>query len=128
MVAEGAPPSSEVGIVLTDDAEIRQLNQTYRNRDQATNVLSFAMEEGGRPPGSPPFSPLLGDVVLAYETLIREATDRAIPLKQHLTHLVIHGILHLLGHDHERSPEDAERQEARESAILAGMGMENPYG
>ena len=114
-----------VGIVLTDDAEQRTLNRTWRGKDAPTNVLSFATADGEttRPPGAPV---LLGDVVLAYETVAREAVEQSKPLADHLRHLVVHGVLHLLGFDHETDTE-AAIMEAREIAILAGLGVPDPY-
>jgi probable rRNA maturation factor len=119
------PKKWEMGIRLTDDAEITHLNRHYRNRDQSTNVLSFAMHEGEQTPHPP--GRLLGDLVLAYETVNQEAMERSIPLEQHLAHLVVHGVLHLLGYDHARSPAAARKQEKREITIMARLGMKNPY-
>lgn len=109
-----------VTIVLADDAEVRTLNHQYRNKNKPTNVLSFPdgeMEEGVRQ---------LGDIILAFETVVAETKTQKKPLKHHLTHLVIHGVLHLLGHDHEVEAE-AERMEAIEIAVLKRMGIANPY-
>ncbi|MBF0183987.1 MAG: rRNA maturation RNase YbeY [Magnetococcales bacterium] len=116
----------EVSILLSDDSHIQQLNRHYRQQDKATNVLSFALQEGEQP-ASKANKRLLGDIVLAYQTVAKEAEERAIPLTQHTVHLVVHGLLHLLGYDHERSPAEAERQERQEIAILAQLGVANPY-
>jgi probable rRNA maturation factor len=114
-----------VGIVLTDDSEQRALNRTWRGKDSSTNVLSFAMIGPDEPP--PPGAPvLLGDVVLAFETVAREAGGQKKPLSDHLAHLVVHGVLHLLGFDHEADAE-AAIMEARETAILRGLGVPSPY-
>ncbi|MBF0400356.1 MAG: rRNA maturation RNase YbeY [Magnetococcales bacterium] len=117
----------EVGILLTEDAVVRDLNRRYRQRDQATNVLSFAMEDGQEKPKKIKKHRLLGDVVLAYETVDREAKAYHISLEHHASHLVVHGVLHLLGYDHERSPAEARRQESKEIAILARLGIKDPY-
>ncbi len=111
-----------LGLVLTDDAEQRGLNRTYRRRDAATNVLSFAIADPA-PPGSPV---LLGDVVLAFATIEREAAEQQKSLADHLQHLVVHGVLHLLGFDHQ-SPGEAEAMEAREIEILETLGVPDPY-
>jgi probable rRNA maturation factor len=111
-----------VGVILTDDAEQRRLNREYRGKDAPTNVLSFPI--GDAAPGGG--TVLLGDVVLAFETVAREATEQKKPLADHLRHLVVHGVLHLLGFDHETDAE-AEVMEAREAAILAGLGVPDPY-
>ncbi|MGE0258453.1 MAG: rRNA maturation RNase YbeY [Alphaproteobacteria bacterium] len=125
-----APPATGgpalVGIVLTDDAEQRALNRAYRGTDAPTNVLSFAL--GTADPPAPPGAPvLLGDVVLALETVAREAAEQRKPLPDHLAHLVVHGVLHLLGFDHEIDAEAAV-MEARETDILARLGVAAPYG
>lgn len=113
-----------VGIVLTDDAEQRALNRTYRGRDEPTNILSFALDDGTAVPAGEPL--LLGDIVLAFETVAREAAEQHKPLPDHLRHLVVHGVLHLLGFDHE---DDAEAQlmEACEIEILTRLGVPDPY-
>jgi probable rRNA maturation factor len=114
----------EVTLVLTDDDEMRELNRTWRGKDSSTNVLSFpAGEPVGEAHGEP--SPL-GDIVLAAETVIEEAKLKGIPAADHAAHLVVHGMLHLLGFDHERDA-DAERMEALETKVLAGLGIADPY-
>jgi probable rRNA maturation factor len=107
---------AQVSLALADDAAVRVLNRDYRGKDGPTNVLSF--ESGERP--------FLGDVVLALETVLAEAERQGKPPADHLAHLVVHGVLHLLGHDHERARE-ARRMEALEIAVLAGLGVPNPY-
>jgi probable rRNA maturation factor len=111
-----------LGLILTDDAEQRGLNRTYRGRDAPTNVLSFAIGDPA-PVGS---AVLLGDVVLAFATVEREAAEQHKPLAEHLRHLVVHGVLHLLGFDHQSAAE-AEVMEAREVEILANLGVPDPY-
>jgi probable rRNA maturation factor len=112
----------EASVVLADDALVRDLNRTYRQQDRATNVLSFANDGPGRVIGPR----LLGDVILARETVLREARDQGKTVGAHMSHLVVHGLLHLLGFDHDAAPR-AERMEALEVAILAGLGIANPY-
>ena len=113
-----------VDVTLADDAEQRHLNHTYRGNDMATNVLAFPQ---GMPDSSQSDAPvLLGDVVLAFETVRREAAEQQKPLTNHLRHLIVHGVLHLLGLDHEEAAE-AAAMEAREIKILAGLGVPDPY-
>lgn len=114
---------SELAIVLTDDAAVRKLNRRWRGSDKATNVLSFPAH-GLVPPGSGPRP--LGDVVIAYETMAREAQEQGLPLTHHLTHLAVHGFLHLLGYDHELDTE-AETMEQLERDILARLDVPDPY-
>ena len=125
-LADRLPGQIEVSIRLTDDAEMRGLNRTYRGQDKPTNVLSFEGDDmasaGG--PGEPW---LLGDVVLAFETVAGEASMEGRPLEAHLAHLVVHGVLHLLGHDHEDEAE-ASTMEALESRIVLGLGFADPHG
>jgi probable rRNA maturation factor len=117
----------EISFLLSDDATVQDLNKRYRDQDKATNVLSFAAldatEEEFRPPEEPL---LLGDVIFALETIQREASAQGKALSDHLSHLTIHGVLHLLGYDHI-SDEDAVEMESLETEILKGLGIENPY-
>lgn len=115
----------EAVIALACDAEVRRLNLAFRAKDTATNVLSFPAD--GAVPLPPGLPVPLGDVVLAAETLLREATDLGIPPRDHLAHLVVHGVLHLLGHDHDDEG-DAVRMEALETAVLARLDIADPYG
>lgn len=119
------PKLYELSLVLTDDAEIRVLNRMWRGQDKPTNVLSFPGDMDVLTDDAPL---LLGDVVVAYETAVREVeTDHAAAsLSDHLSHLIVHGVLHLLGYDHERDDE-AEAMEQLEIELLAGLGVPNPY-
>ena len=110
-------------VVLADDAVVRDLNARFRHQDKATNVLSFPV--GGAVGGGD--APVhLGDVILAFETVEREAQADALTLDQHLVHLVVHGVLHLVGHDHVGEA-DAALMEGAETAILATLGIADPY-
>jgi probable rRNA maturation factor len=113
---------AELSILLSDDGEIQALNRDYRGKDQPTNVLSFPAGDVGTE-GRPR---LLGDVVLALETLKREAATQSKPLANHMSHLTVHGVLHLLGHDHETETQ-ATAMEALETEILRGLGITDPY-
>lgn len=124
-----ADPKAEVSIVLADDDFVRALNRDYRGRDESTNVLSFPASEPDdeRAPPPPPGAPrLLGDIVVAYQTTIGEAAGQGKTLGDHLCHLVVHGMLHLLGFDHQM-PAPAEAMERLEIEILAGLDIANPY-
>ena len=110
-------------IQLTDDASIAALNAQFRNKDAATNVLSFPAGPTATEPGAPRY---LGDIAIARETVEREARDLNIPVTHHLQHLMIHGLLHLAGHDHLAGAE-AEIMEAIETRLLAGLGVPDPY-
>ena len=105
-----------VNIALMDDGQMRVLNHQFRGKDKPTNVLSFPCDDDGE----------LGDIALALETIAREAVEQSKPFHDHLVHLVVHGVLHLLGMDHEEKTE-AEAMEAEEISILARKGIENPY-
>ncbi len=107
--------AGELSVVLADDAAIRQMNHSYRGKNKATNVLSFAGE-----------GKHLGDIVLALETIEREAKEQHKSVKAHATHLIVHGCLHLLGFDHEEEGE-AGRMEKREIKIMEKLGFSNPY-
>ena len=111
----------EAAIVLSEDAELHALNRRWRGKDKPTNVLSFPSGAAG-----PEGRLLLGDVVLAFQTLAREADEAGKPLCDHLSHLVVHGVLHLMGYDHRR-PAEARRMEALEVKVLAGLGIPDPY-
>jgi probable rRNA maturation factor len=118
-----ARPAGEVSVVLGDNRLSRRLNRTWRGKDKPTNVLSFPATDSVTPKAAPL---LLGDVVIAGGVVAAEATAQGKRLSAHLTHLVVHGVLHLLGHDHERDA-DARRMEALEVRILRGLGVRNPY-
>ena len=115
-------PGAELSLLLTDDKRIRFVNRDWRGFDKATNVLSFP----AAPPERIAQSPLLGDIVIAYETVLREAEAESKSVTDHLRHLAIHGLLHLLGEDHETEAE-ARRMEALEVAALARLGVADPY-
>lgn len=124
------PELHEVGLLAADDARIAALNGEFRGKAAPTNVLSwpaFAGPVPEEPPGLPGEGPLfIGDVALGYETCAREAEEAGIPLAQHAAHLVVHAVLHLLGHDHAEDGE-ADAMEALEAKALASMGVANPY-
>lgn len=119
--------SVELNVKLTNDAEIRQLNHQFRGKDKPTNVLSFpAMDEAGIHVLPEGFPVILGDIALALETIEREAVAQSKLFEHHVSHLVVHGILHLLGYDHETDSE-AEEMEALEVDILKKLSISNPY-
>jgi len=115
--------NAEVSIVLGDDALLRGLNRDWRAIDAPTNVLAFPCD-GPRPSGAEPA--LLGDVVISLQTTAAEARRDGLPLADHLAHLVAHGVLHLLGYDHQTDAE-ADEMEALEASALAGLDIANPY-
>lgn len=112
----------EVSVVLTDDEAIRQLNRDWRRIDKPTNVLSFPAATPAH--GAP--EPLLGDIVIAYETVARESAEEHKPFLHHLAHLAVHGFLHLMGYDHQTDSQ-AAAMEGLERDILADLGIADPY-
>ena len=137
-LAQSAPelanPRLSASLLFADDTQVRDLNREWRGKDQPTNVLSFPMIEREEllalgwvgDENAPP--ELLGDIALALETCTREAADKGISLEHHTAHLIIHGLLHLAGYDHETSPEHARAMERLEINALAQMGIADPYG
>ncbi len=113
---------AEVSVLLCDDETISNLNARWRGQHKPTNVLSFPAAARG----AAPVEILLGDIVIAYETLAREAEEQGKTMSDHLSHLLVHGFLHLLGHDHHIDHE-AERMERMERDILAQIGVSDPY-
>jgi probable rRNA maturation factor len=114
-----AVPRGEVAVVLANDSAVRELNRKWRRIDAPTNVLSFPSKPAGA-------GPLFGDIVIAYETILREAEEDRKPFDHHLAHLAVHGFLHLLGHDHA-SDAEAEAMEQLEAMILADLDVPDPY-
>ncbi|MFB9150700.1 rRNA maturation RNase YbeY [Roseovarius ramblicola] len=127
------PELWEISLLACDDSRIMALNADFRGKPAATNVLSWPAEDlapeapGARPvPPEPGVEPFLGDIAIAWETCAREAAGAGRPLADHVTHLVVHAVLHLLGYDHIRDP-DATLMEATEIAILGKLGVPDPY-
>ncbi len=117
---------AELSVVLADDALVHRLNREYRGKDRPTNVLSFALTEAEDPEPGDEAPILLGDVILAWETVAREAAEQQKTPSDHMTHLVVHGVLHLLGYDHE-SDDEAEEMEQLEVQVLESLGIADPY-
>jgi probable rRNA maturation factor len=113
--------NSEVSLLFTSDEQVRKLNSQWRQQDKPTNVLSFAAQDGGGPK-----TLVLGDIVLACETIASEAAEQGKHRDDHLTHLIVHGFLHLLGFDHQNEVEAVE-MEALETDILGDLGIADPY-
>ena len=123
-------PRLLASVLFTDDARVHDLNREWRGKDKPTNVLSFPMLERVDlvhldPDDGPP--EMLGDIALSHETCAREATEKGIPLTDHAAHLIVHGLLHLAGYDHEISDADADAMEEMEAKALALLGIANPY-
>ena len=115
-MANYASPEAELSIVLADNEFVQGLNKQWRGKDKPTNVLSFPQDEPG----------LLGDIILAYETVLAESELQNKDFADHTAHLLVHGLLHLLGHDHEEDHE-AETMETLEISILQALNIKNPY-
>jgi probable rRNA maturation factor len=111
-------PGGEVAVLLTDDIEMQRLNALWRGRDYPTDVLSFAASEAQ--------APHIGDLALGHGVCARDADKTGKPLADHLSHLIVHGVLHLAGHDHETG-EEADAMETLEVRALASLGLSNPY-
>jgi probable rRNA maturation factor len=123
-IADADVGEAELAVMLTDDAGIRTLNSNWRGIDKPTNVLSFpALQPSGGADDAPR---MLGDIAIAYQTTRREADDEHKPFDHHLSHLAVHGFLHLIGFDHENDA-DAETMEALEREVLAQLGIPDPY-
>jgi probable rRNA maturation factor len=124
LAAEQQVGAIEISILVTDDTELRALNRDYRGIDSPTDVLSFAAEEGQagfvRPPDAPRY---LGDLALSYERALHQAAEYGHTPARELAFLTVHGVLHLLGYDHERGPEDEAAMRAREEAIMQALGL-----
>ena len=119
------PGAARITVRIVDEDEGRELNRDYRGKDYATNVLTFAYDEGEDMP-LPDGLPLMGDLVLCRQVVEREAAEQCKALDAHYAHLSVHGMLHLQGFDHEDDA-DAEAMEAREREVLAGLGYPDPY-
>ncbi|WP_454623601.1 rRNA maturation RNase YbeY [Bradyrhizobium cenepequi] len=125
-IAETDVAEAELAVMLTDDSGIRTLNSNWRGIDKPTNVLSFpaVQPQGAQGPDDAPR--MLGDIAIAYETTRKEADEEQKPFDHHLSHLAVHGFLHLIGYDHEND-DDAEQMEKLEREILAQLGIPDPY-
>ena len=127
---EASPLTVELSVKFAGDAEVQALNSAYRKRDKPTNVLSFPMLESGLLSAlatADEGEVLIGDVVLAHGLCSAEAAERGIAEQDHASHLVVHGVLHLLGYDHEQGEEDADMMERAEREALASIGIRDPY-
>jgi probable rRNA maturation factor len=125
-IADADTDDAELAVMLTDDDGIRTLNQNWRGIDKATNVLSFPALQPTGPVGPDDAPRMLGDIAIAYQTTRREADEEQKPFDHHLSHLAVHGFLHLIGYDHEEDGE-AEAMESLERTILAQLGIPDPY-
>lgn len=122
----GQPTDGEVGVRVVDGDEMSELNRSYRGKHRPTNVLAFPAALGDLPGLPAEDARYLGDLVICAPVVLREAAEQGKPIGSHWAHLLVHGLLHLLGHDHE-SEVEAERMEALEIRALDRCGIENPY-
>lgn len=124
------PDMYEIAILACDDARIRMLNADFREKDKATNVLSWPSQDRAAPDdGDSPFPPEdceLGDIAISYDTCLKESGETGRAFSHHVTHLIVHGVLHLLGYDHNRD-RDATLMEGLEVSILGKLGIDDPY-
>jgi probable rRNA maturation factor len=125
-MVEADVDDAELAVMLTDDAGIRTLNSNWRGIDKPTNVLSFPALQPSGPRGPDDAPRMLGDIAIAYQITRKEADEEQKPFDHHLSHLAVHGFLHLIGYDHEKD-DDAEAMEALETEILAQLGIPDPY-
>jgi probable rRNA maturation factor len=125
-IADADHGEAELAVMLTDDEGIRTLNNNWRGIDKPTNVLSFPALQPAGPRGPDDAPRMLGDIAIAYQTTRKEADDEQKPFEHHLSHLAVHGYLHLIGYDHENDA-DAEIMEGLETEILAQLGIPDPY-
>lgn len=125
-IADADTGEAELAVMLTDDSGIQTLNQNWRGIDKPTNVLSFPALQPTGPVGPDDAPRMLGDIAIAYQTTRREADEEHKPFDHHLSHLAVHGFLHLIGYDHENDGE-AEAMEGLEREILAQLGIPDPY-
>jgi probable rRNA maturation factor len=127
LTAEDVAPEVEVEVVLADEATVRDLNRLYRGRDEPTDVLSFATHEGEAFVESPDAPPSLGEVIICLPVAEASVAGPNRSVEGGISHLLVHGLLHLLGYDHEESDEESMRMQAREDAILSGLGYAGQY-
>jgi probable rRNA maturation factor len=124
---EGVAPEVEVEVVLADAATVRELNRLYRGRDEETDVLSFAASEGAAFPDAPGVAPSLGEVVIGVSVAELRAKEVGLPVAAELAHLLTHGLLHILGYDHEEGEDEALRMWSREDELLEALGYAGKY-
>ena len=125
-MVEADTGDAELAVMLTDDSGIRTLNKNWRGQDKPTNVLSFPALQPTGSATSDDVPRMLGDIAIAYQTTRKEADDEQKPFDHHLSHLAVHGFLHLIGYDHEKD-DDAEAMESLEREILAQLSIPDPY-